>query len=793
MNKPSLIALLVSSALFSTAAMAQQISGKVLDSQGQPIINATVKIIGQNNQVTTNQSGVFIVNIDDKGGELHIFAPSFVHKNVMVSAANNGDLEVKLEKAAIEIIDVVASPFHNSNIESAMPATVLSGDNLRMSQTSTLGDTLKNEIGVHSNFHGGVASTPIIRGLDGPRVLIAQNGLDAGDASRVGPDHSVSAEATTSERIEVLRGPATLFYGSGAIGGVVNVVDDRVPTSLETKGEWLIQQDSVNDKTQVAGSVNHSVENIVLHLDGFWRDADNYEVPSEHGIDEIDSSQHESSGYTIGTSYLLDQGYVGVSYQELSQKYGIPGHSHGDEEVPVIADMSQNRLQLLSEYQFNHYFFNSMRNKVAFTDYQHQELELGHVGTTFDNETLEARIELLHNPLAQWRGGLSLHYKESDFAAIGLEAFTPASITRSSALALVEERHFGNVLVQLGARAEHTEINADLVQLPNVTLYDRQGHEQHNELHYDMRHFNVSHTFKPVSFSGGLVWDFTPGYNFAVSVSRAQRAPSSSELLSFGPHIGTNTYEVGALFKNYLNSDDEAYIGLTDQDIVMETSNNLDLSIRKYQGDFGFIFNVFYNQIDDYYYQQAIGLSASDGHDHHDHGHDEHGHDEHDDHGHGNHSDHVGHTLPLYMFVTTDAKLYGAEFQVNWRINDNFNAKLQGDTIRARANGNSELPRTPPTRLAGELSYEHTHYRADLKLSHYFEQTNLAQFETKTDSYSILDIHFNYFVDIANHSVALYLKGENLTDEYAKVHTSFLKDLTPLPGRNFAVGIRGQF
>ena len=151
---------------------------------------------------------------------------------------------------------------------------VLSGDALRERQASTLGETLKHEVGVHSSYYGPVASSPIIRGLEGPRVLVTQNGLDAGDASRVGPDHAVAAEASTARQIEILRGPATLFYGSGAIGGVVNVVDDRVPQSTDTNGEWRLQQDSVADDKLVSASGNTGIGSMGLHLDGFWREAD---------------------------------------------------------------------------------------------------------------------------------------------------------------------------------------------------------------------------------------------------------------------------------------------------------------------------------------------------------------------------------------------------------------------------------------------------------------------------------------------------------------------------------------
>lgn len=768
---------------------AEQVQGKVTTNNGEIIAGATVKVMGTNTFTHTNDQGVFSLEVKPGRYELHIVANNFAHENIALEVSDNKKTQanIQLDKSAIEIIDVSATPFHSSNIESALPITVLHGESLRMRQANTLGDTLSKEVGVHSNFHGGVAGTPIIRGLDGPRVLVTQNGLDAGDASRVGPDHAVSTETSTSERIEVLRGPATLFYGSGAIGGVVNIVDERIPTNTDTKGEWLAEYNSNNEQQLASGSFTSGVDNIAVHIDGFYRESENYKTPEKHGVDEVENSAAESSGFTLGSSYLLDNGYVGFSYQNLEQEYGIPGHSHGDEDIAVFADLEQNRWQLLSELNFDNAIIKSLNTKFAYTDYRHSEVELGVIGTTFDNESLESRFELLHQDVYDWRGGFSFHYKKSDFTAVGAEAFTPPSESESMAIAWIEERHFGDVLIQLGARIERTEITAEKVRLPEVELFsdhteESDAHDEHDHSEHSAgytRNFDVAHTFTPISLSSGLVWDFTDGYNIGLSLSHSQRAPSASELLSFGPHIGTRSYEVGALFS--LHEDHgEAHFGLTDHDIVMETATNIDLSLRKFKGDFGFIVNAFYNQIDDYYYEQATGLSASDGHDH-------------SAHDHGAHEEEEAHTLPLYVFTAKDVTLHGFEAQAIWQITDAFSWKVQGDIIRARLDSGSELPRTPPARIATELSYQGESVSADLFVSHYFEQTHTAVLESDTDSYVMIDANANYHFNISDYDLAAYLKLNNLTDVYAQVHTSFLKDLTPLAGRSIALGLRGTF
>jgi iron complex outermembrane receptor protein len=540
----------------SHAALAQ-VQGVVRDEQGQPISNATLDVVGSNLQIHTNTRGEFSLSVQTgKEVELHVKAPTFMHKTFHL-AQGDKPAELVLSSTAMEVVNVIGLPWHASNMESAQPVTVLGGEQLRDRQASTLGETLKNEVGVHSSYYGPVASSPIIRGLEGPRVLITQNGLDAGDASRVGPDHAVATEASTARQIEILRGPATLFYGSGAIGGVVNIVDDRVPQGTDTYGEWRLEHDSVANGKLVSASGNTGVGNVGLHVDGFWREADDYKIPgaaeadhdeghAEHSDNgRLANSASEAKGFNLGTSAILDSGFVGVSYGHLERQYGIPGHGHAGETVDVYADLKQDRVQLLSELSLDDEWFSALNTRFGFTDYEHSEIENGAVGTTFNNESQEARLDLFHHPIADWRGALSLHYKHTDFSAIGEEAFTPPSTTSTIALALMEERHFGDVLVQLGARIEQVKISADNMQ---VDLNEHHHEDGEHEREY-LNVYSIDQESTPFSASAGLVWDFTPGYNIAFSYTHAERSPSAAELFSFGPHIGSGLYEVGALLQ----------------------------------------------------------------------------------------------------------------------------------------------------------------------------------------------------------------------------------------------------
>ena len=696
-----------------------------------------------------------------------------------------------MARSAIEVIDVHATPMHLSVMESATPVSVLSGETLRRQQAATLGDTLEKLPGVQSNFHGNVASTPIIRGLSGPRVLITQNGLDVSDVSRVGPDHAVASEASTAKQIEVLRGPATLFFGSGAIGGVVNVVDQRVPTSTETRGEFVLETQTVNDQKLGTFNVTTGVDNIAFYADGFYRDSNDYETPVAPDIDDpdgahvVENSNEESNGFTLGTSYLFDQGYVGVAVERFVREYGVPGHSHGG-DTSVFADLEQTKYQLLGEYNFTNDFLQSVHFRAGYTDYEHAEVEGGLVGTTFSNETEELRVELLHKPMAGWRGGISLHYKGSDVFAQGEEAFTPPSEMEMFAVALMEERHFGDFLVQLGARAESVTLDASSVLLPELDAHEHDDEHDHDEHAHDehegsefVRQFAVDQEFTPISLSAGVVYTINESYNVGVSLSRSERAPSASELLSFGPHIGTRTYEIGALF----DLSEEGEFVLSQTAIDLETANNIDLTFRKTQGDVGFVFNAFYNQVDNYYFQEETGLFAESGHDH------DHGEEGHGEEGHDEHSD----ELPVYLFDSADAVLHGFELQVAWQTTDNLKLDFFADYVKARLKDGGALPRTSPMRVGSHVAYTLDNIRADLDITYFAKQDDISTFETETDGYTLVDASITYDIPLGDIDLSVYLSGENLTDEEARVHTSFLKDIAPRPGRNFAFGVRGYF
>lgn len=786
------------------------IEGYVLDAEGQAIDGAVVDHVSHRLSSVSNAAGFFTL-ATDAAGQLHISAPGYVHKTVKLSASeatNSQTIVLTRSVLFTESVDVIGIPMHLSSVTSAMPISVLSGDTLRNRQAATLGDSLDEEMGVHSSFHGNVASTPIIRGLSGPRVLVTQNSLDVSDVSRVGPDHSVSSELSSAEQVEILRGPATLFFGSGAIGGVVNVVDQRVPQDNEFAGEWSLSHDSVNDQGLASFNVKGGEGDIAFYMDGFTRESNAYEVPvapeigEDNGLRTVKNTDEDSEGYTLGTSYLLDNGYVGFSYGRLERDYGIPGHGHGEEhddevehtegdaheEERVDLGLEQDRFQMMSELFFDHDYISALNTRLGYTDYIHTEFENGAVGTSFENETVEAKIELLHQFLSGWEGGIVLDYKNSDFVARGEEAFAPPSETELLAIALLEERQFGDVLVQLGARIERVSITSDEARVPDIEFHgedhveEAEG-ESHSEGEHGDEFFSFDEDYSPFSLSLGALWDVSPGYNMGVSISHSQRAPSAAELLSFGPHIGTGAYEVGALFERQAEGD-ETHYEPSDRTLKMEKSNNIDLTFQKLEGDVGFIVNAFYNQIDNFYTQFDTGLFAESGH------------GEEDEGGEGGEGEaehsHAG-ELPVFVFESVDATLRGLEIETAWQMTPRFKTTVFADYVRAKLDEGGDVPRIPPLRYGVSLGYGDQRWSADLRWTRYDDQDDVATLETETQGYNWVDASVNYQIPFDKTELTLFAKAENLGDQEARVHTSFLKELAPRPGRNLRVGIRGSF
>lgn len=648
--------------------------------------------------------------------------------------------EVELDPLVIQ-----SSPLPNQTpLDMAQPATVLDSDDLRSRRANTIGETVANEPGVSASDFGGGASRPVIRGLDAPRVRVLENGIGTFDASSISADHVVAAEPFGAEQVEILRGPATLLYGSGAIGGVVNVVTNRVPMERVDgiHAETDVHYGSVSDELQGAAQVNAGAGPLALHLDALGRDTNDYFIPkdarddagtfSSHG--RLNNSALDSSRYTFGSSYVTDKGLLGLAYGRTDTQYQIPG------EEPVFIQAGQDRYDLKGMLNSPGFGLERIKFDFGHGDYTHTEFEApGVPGTVYNNREYETRVEFVHQPIAGVHGAFGLQHRDRNVSAEGDEAFLPPSHTWSLGAFAVEEYALTKTLkLSAGARVEHQTSETDfaLPMVDNLLL----------------------------SGSTGLVYEFTPGYSASVSYTRAARAPEAQELYALGPHLATLTYEIGQT------------------NLREEIAHNLDLSLRKSQGRVQFTFNLYANFINDYVYQGSLDTNGDGVADRYDLD--------------GN-LDPAGDLLAV-RYAQRDAQFLGAEFETLLRILQHspvgdVDLRLFGDYVRGRFADGGNLPRITPPRLGAGLIVHRGALDMQLQAMRVLDQTQQAALETETSGYTLLDLYAGYKLGFGHADHELYLKGTNLLDEELRRHTSFLKNSAPLPGRGFLIGFRSSF
>lgn len=642
-------------------------------------------------------------------------------------------------------ITVTAAPFNNGeNQQLLAPASVLRGDALRNKLGNSLGDTLSQELGVSASAFGAGASRPIIRGMEGPRVKILQNGMTIMDASSLSNDHAVGGEAASARQIEILRGPAALLYGSGAIGGVVNIVNDRIPTVLnpQATGEAELRFGSADQTKNTSLSVDRAVGNIGLHIDGNLRDANDYQIPGHaNPSDPQSASGHLPNSFVhdnsigFGASSIHDWGHIGASVGVENDRYGIP-----TAEMSYIT-LQQTRLDLdaLIKNPLSGMFggaFESFRFKLGHTDYRHTEhAQDGTAATDFKNRALESRWELTHKPLAGWRGTFGVQTENSTFSALASDGSgaetVPVTDTNSIAGFVVEQRDFGPVRATAGARLESVKRTPESGAIK--------------------RDFNLG------SYSLGALWTFSKGYGLGLTASIAQRAPAIEELYSNGPHESTATYDTG------------------DADLNKETSRNLELSLQKTTGLIRWKANVFHNHVKNYIYGRTDGTTVN--------------------------QDGVVDPLAtnnefLQRFWSQgEATIRGAEAEISYNLNrPGLSVRGFTDTSRGTLTNAGNLPLQPTTRVGGEIAYREGRWRSGLSVLHAQKQDRLASFEKfATPSYTQVDANFSYTQPSRTMPITWFVIVKNLTNEDIRLSTSVLREEAPLLGRNLIIGVRTDF
>lgn len=641
------------------------------------------------------------------------------------------------QEQTLPAVVVTSTPFSNDEgAQILAPAKVLYGDELREKLGNSLGDTLSQELGVSASAFGAGASRPIIRGLEGPRVKILQNGMSVMDASSLSNDHAVGGEASTARQVEILRGPAALLYGSGAIGGVVNIINDRIPTVLNARptGETELRYGTVDRTKNMSLSVDGAAGDIGLHIDGNLRDADDYRIPGNVSLSDpalgsgrLPNSFARANSIGFGASYIQDWGHIGASVGVNDDRYGIPTAERS------FITLKQTRFDLEGLIREPFGNIESLRFKLGHTDYAHTEnLQDGTPATNFKNNALESRLELTHTPLAGWRGTFGLQTENSEFSALAADGSGPETvpITKTNSIAgfLVEERDFGPFRASAGARMESVKRKPDAVS----------GLSQ--------RDFNLG------SYSLGGLWTFTPGYGLGATASVAQRAPAIEELYSNGPHESTATFDRG------------------DANLTKETSRNFELSLQKTEGLIRWKANIFQNRVKNFVYGRTDGTTVDE-------------------------DGMPGGEFTQRFWSQNSATIRGAEAEISYNLRgEGWSLRGFADTSRGKLTGLDNLPLQPATRFGGEVGYRQGPWRSGVKVLHAQQQDKLASFENfVTPSYTQVDANLSFTHNINSTQLTWFAIVKNLLNEDIRLSTSVLREIAPLPGRNLIVGVRTSF
>ncbi|HEX2165520.1 MAG TPA: TonB-dependent receptor, partial [Thermoanaerobaculia bacterium] len=597
----------------------------------------------------------------------------------------------------------------------------------------------------------------VLRGLGGDRVRVLAGGLGSGDASSASPDHAVAIEPLSAERVEVLRGPATLLYGSAAIGGVVNVLDGRIPDYLPEQaltGQVEVAGGTVAEQRSGGVSLDgRAGERLAWHADWTSRRAGDYEIPgfAEAGHDdeahETGEHEHEeeafgvvpgtaldAEGGALGASWVTERGFFGVAASGFDSRYGVPGHAHGEEgegEEPDQAgdeleiDLRQRRLDFHGETVAGFGPFRGAKVRLGVIDYEHRELEGAVVGTRFANDSWEGRVELVQRPAERGAGtltgALGLQAARSDFAAAGEEAFVPPSVTDTVALFAFEELARGPLRLQLGARWERSDLDPDGA--------------------------SPARSFTGLSGSAGVVWELSRGLSLTGSLARSERLPSANELYADGPHAATRSFEIG------------------DPELDPEVGWGLDLALKAARDRFRGEVAAFVHRFDGFVAERRTGETI-DG-------------------------------LPVVRFLQEDAELRGVELDADLVVYEaddlHLDLHLRGDLVRGETADGTPLPRLPPRRGSLGLSAHRGPWRGLVEVRRVAAQERVAPHETPTPGHTLLDAMVGFRVFGDRLVADVILRGSNLTDTEARNHVSPLKDEVPLPGRDLSLALRLSF
>jgi len=635
--------------------------------------------------------------------------------------------------------------------------SLLSGSDLAAAKRSTIGETLASLPGVSATSFGPSASRPILRGFQGDRIRILTDGIGSFDASGSSVDHAVSINPLTAERIEVLRGPSALLYGSSAIGGVVNVIDTRIPRSLPDEAFHFdadIDYGSAANERRGGAVLDVPLGGgLVAHLDGTYLKSDDLEtggylLSPELRAEAAASDNEEvrelatlkgklpntaakSTDVAGGLSYIGDNGSIGFSVSRSDNRYGVPIRFSLDPEVEAEAptiDVRQYRADLRAEVKVQSGFLDSIRLRAGYGDYRHYEIEdTGEIATTFLNDGMEGRVEFIQRKQGTWGGAFGGQIVTRDFEAIGEEAFLPPTQTQQVGLFTVQNFDFGAFRGEIGGRYEHSKAEAAASEAIGTPA--------------NARSFN--------SFSGSIGGSVAlmDGWRAGVNLSHSERAPTAEELFANGPHNATQAFEVGnPLFRK-------------------EKSNGAELTLRGNGSRYNVEISAYYNDFSNFIAQSPTGEIEDE--------------------------------LPVYEYSASGAKQWGVEGELNVTLAELGEGKIVadviGDYVRVTLDDIGPAPFIPPLRVLGGLEYQSDSLTARAEVERVTGQDRIAEFETTTSGYTMTNARIEWKPMGRDGLLSLRLAANNIFDVVARRHTSFLADYAPLAGRDIRLGASIRF
>lgn len=661
-----------------------------------------------------------------------------------------------------------------TQLDTLAGTSVLEGVELQRSLAGQVGEVLVKEPGVTATSFAPGASRPVLRGFAGERVKVLIDGIGAIDASNTSPDHAVSIDPLTADRIDVLRGPAVLLYGSQAIGGAINVIDKRIPPRpLDDEPfhfDASAAADTAYDLREGGASVDFALgSGFVIHADGTWRETDDLRIPGfvvsdalrgellaeaeeeeeEGHLDEaaelreaaglrgvLPNSATETWSANGGFALFRGESNLGVAVGVYDTRYGVParpgaGHHHGEEEegaeaeeegdVPISIGLRQYRADLRGRVALGDGAFEALNVRAGYSDYVHTEFEGDEIGTVFDVEGMEGRIELVQARRGSWGGSIGAQYYTRDFRAEGAEAYVPPNLTDQWAVFALQELDVGPIHLEFAGRYEKTKVDA-------ITL-------------------GLERSFDTGSGAVSLAHETAGGLRFGLNASRVARAPSAEELFAEGPHIATQAFEIG------------------DPDLAAEKAWGLEAFVRGRLGPGTISLAAFRNKFDGYIFQQETG-EEEDG-------------------------------LPVFRTLQRDATYSGVEGEISYPFIDSgpftLLADVRGEYVRATFDDGSPVPRIPPLALLGALEARTELFDVRGEVEWTADQNRVGIGETPTDGFTFVNASIAWKPIRGASSVTVLLQGENLFDVEGRRHVSFTKDFVPLAGRNVKLSVRASF